>query len=854
MILVRMQISGFLSYLQKVDIDFTQFDLACISGANGAGKSTLLEAITWVLFGEARRKDDAVINQRANTAEVTLDFDYENASYQVQRSKTRDKTTLLELRMKDTDGRWIPLTEATLRATEETIRKTLHLDYETFINASFFLQGRADQFAQQRPGDRKRILSGILGLDIWEEYREEAVRRRRGLEMELTTVEALLAEIEQELAQEGERKTRLKALEKDLAAKTALFEARKNLLEQTRLIAGHVAETRKAVEKQAAEVNRLRGELEARLNDLELRKQEQTDYQVQLQHEAQIRKDVALWEAARQELARWEKIAVNFHQYENQRNGPLLKIEREHASLQQEQTALAQRDTEISKLESEMPGLEERLAALQAEVTRLNARLATRPEIEGELRRLQDAKVQARAENTQLKVEMEEISLRQKNLQQIEGVTCPTCEKPLNAAEKARLIEDLFLRGTARGDAFRANLKLIESCDAQIRQKESELQDLTRADALLKNEQRSHDLLLEEQRKSLLELAAWKANGKKRLEEINLKLTTDDFAQDARAELAVVDARLKELGYDAAAHAQARQAEQEGSTSRERLVQLEQARAALVPLEREIKDLQKTINRDEAHLATLTQDFKAAEAKLQQEAAELPDILLLENEYYESQKEMKLAINEVGYVRNQVDVLDRQREQKAAKTEQKNQLLAQVADLKILERAFGKDGIPALLIEQALPDIQEHANDILDRLSGGDMSISFETQREFKDKKRDDRRETLDILIRDPAGERPYEMFSGGEAFRVNFAIRLALSRVLAQRAGARLRTLVIDEGFGSQDADGRQRLIEAINLVRSDFAKVLVITHLEELKDAFTARIQVTKTDAGSQVQVVAA
>jgi exonuclease SbcC len=48
---------------------------------------------------------------------------------------------------------------------------------------------------------------------------------------------------------------------------------------------------------------------------------------------------------------------------------------------------------------------------------------------------------------------------------------------------------------------------------------------------------------------------------------------------------------------------------------------------------------------------------------------------------------------------------------------------------------------------------------------------------------------------------------------------------VLAQRAGARLQTLVIDEGFGSQDAEGRQRLIEAINLVSRDFAKILVIT-----------------------------
>ena len=215
---------------------------------------------------------------------------------------------------------------------------------------------------------------------------------------------------------------------------------------------------------------------------------------------------------------------------------------------------------------------------------------------------------------------------------------------------------------------------------------------------------------------------------------------------------------------------------------------------------------------------------------------------------------MNQAISDLGYTRNQVEVLDKQREQKVIRLEEKDQLNARISDLKTLERAFGKDGIPALLIEQALPDIQNHANEILDRLSSGSMSISFETQREFKDKKREDRRETLDILIRDSAGERAYELFSGGEAFRVNFAIRLALSRVLAHRAGARLQTLVIDEGFGSQDADGRQRLVEAINLVSSEFARILIITHLEELKDVFPARIEVTKTPAGSEVQVVVA
>ena len=60
------------------------------------------------------------------------------------------------------------------------------------------------------------------------------------------------------------------------------------------------------------------------------------------------------------------------------------------------------------------------------------------------------------------------------------------------------------------------------------------------------------------------------------------------------------------------------------------------------------------------------------------------------------------------------------------------------------------------------------------------MSIRFATQIEYKDKRRDDLRETLDIQISDTAGIRSYEMYSGGEAFRVNFAIRLALEEALS--------------------------------------------------------------------------
>lgn len=77
------------------------------------------------------------------------------------------------------------------------------------------------------------------------------------------------------------------------------------------------------------------------------------------------------------------------------------------------------------------------------------------------------------------------------------------------------------------------------------------------------------------------------------------------------------------------------------------------------------------------------------------------------------------------------------------------------------------------------------------------------------------------------------------------------MSRLLAGRSGARLQTLIIDEGFGTQDGKGREKLIEAIDSIKDDFELILVISHIDELKDAFPTRIEVTKDEYGSQITV---
>ena len=852
MIPIRLQIEGFLSYRERVDLNFTDFDLACISGSNGAGKSSLLDAITWVLFGEARRKDDTIINHQSTGAEVILDFSYENTIYRVQRSKKKNESTRLEFFIQSAESSWKPLTEATMRATEERIRATMRLDYETFINASFFLQGRADQFAQQRPGDRKRILSAILGLEAWEKYKEEAARRRRTEELELASVEGLLKEIETELNEEETRRKNLAALEQSYKVNNELSETKKALLDQQRLLTDRINAEKRQVEKQAAEIRRLQVELDFKVEHLRSRQEERISYLLQIESEEQIRQDFAQWQKTRAELEAVEKIAANFRQFESKRQAPLLKIEAERASLETEQNALKLLKKEFDTLQTKIPDINLALDELNRLIKADTNQLEMRPVLELDLRNLVAEKARVKTENLALKMEMDDLKERIATLQVATGASCPTCEKPLNSAERHRLVDTLTERGTEKGNKYRENQRIADHCDIASREKETQLQSLQRAEADLKLQQRLFDQKNDELHKAEETLKKWEESGLPRLTEITTRLSNSDYAIDARQELARVDAELKQLGYDAAGHEKLRLQEQSGRISQDRVSQLEKAKAALVPLERELQDLEIAIDQAESHLGLVKQEYQEANAKLSELTAGAPNVDSLEREYYTMQQQVNQLLTEVGYARNQVDVLARQKVQKETRLEEKTFINHNIANLKILEKAFGKDGIPALLIEQSLPEIESHANEILDRLSSGNMSVKFETQRDFRDKKREDRKETLDILIRDSAGEREYELFSGGEAFRINFAIRLALSRVLSNRAGARLQTLVIDEGFGSQDSDGRQRLIEAINLVQNDFAKILVITHLEELKDAFPARIDVVKTSTGSQVNVV--
>jgi len=857
MIPIHLRIAGFLSYRDPVELDFNTFDLACISGHNGAGKSSLLDAITWSLFGEARGKSSDIINlnQDVKAAEVALTFQHEGNTYRVQRTLPRNKSTVLEFQILDPgkdEGVWRPLTEKTTRDTQARIESTLRLDYETFVNASFFLQGKADQFTQQNATKRKEVLSNILGLEAWEEYKNRTAEKRKAIEREVDEIDGRIAEINAELSEEETRKARLAELETNLKGLTSTRAAQESVLENIKKNAALLDEQRKLTSTLLAGLERSRTALSGLSTRLASRESDRNSYLDLLNRAKEIESAHKEWQKIRKELEEWEKTASQFREHEKERSPLLEKIAVEKARLAQERHSLLSEEAEISEQLSVNSDVKSEIAKAQKLLEETEEKVKERLELESQRNEARERQAAMKVENETLKVEMNQLKERIEALKSADGATCPLCGQELSEKHRKSTLKQLESDGKEKGDKYRANTDETKSVAKEIT--DYELQIIKLSSAENDRVKYASEVSQLTERVERLEALAkdWDKTGKKRLKEVEKLLESGKYAVDEQKQLAKLDKELAKLGYDASAHDEAREKESKLRAVEEEHSNLKSAKEVSKQIESEVANLQAEIENRKSEIVNLEAEYQTAKTNLDEAEAGSPNVETAERELFRIREEENKVRSELGGAQQRVDILSTQRTRKADFEKEREGFQKQIARHRTLERAFGKDGVPALLIEQALPQIEEKANDLLDRLSDGQMSVRFVTQAEYKDKKRDDLKETLDIQISDSAGIRNYEMYSGGEAFRVNFALRLALSEILAQRKGARLQTLVIDEGFGSQDIQGRQRLIEAINLVKNDFAKILVITHLEELKDAFPSRIEIEKGDRGSIIHVI--
>jgi len=849
---VTLTLEGFLSYKEMVTVDMSQIRVACVSGSNGAGKSTLFDAITWALFGRARRSDDGLIHTKSDSCQVVFEFEYEGNRYRVDRIKPRGKSTTLEFHVQGPDGTWKPFTEAGMRATEQRVQDILGLDYDTFVNASFFLQGKADMFSVQSPGKRKEILSNILGLTVWDTYRDVAATHRKDAQKQLEVQQSILQEVVSELDEEDARKERLAHAKELLEMKAKLREGKEKLLETAQMEKSQIRNDLEKLDMLSKQVHEIEADIFAISERLQKRETEIVEYGAILSQETDIVSAHQEYLVVREQLTELNSVSAQFHTLLLQKKELEAKISSEKARLEQEHKNLLERQAEVASLKHQQQQIKEDAQKKQTESAELQAEIEKTDALEKEQAAKKDLQSEKEGENKQLRIKMDEIKDRMAHLEKSSGPDCPLCGQPLDASHKKSMLAELAKDGTDLGDRHRKNQETISACKEAINALTEEIKRLRSLRPQLTNALAQVNTLTQRLEESQKKIIKWEREDAKRLEAVDECLRTGQFSVQIQPKLDALSQEISALDYSPEEHEKLREQELTLRVFEEKLRKLEQARTARGGLKREITDLEKQLARLRKNQEQLNQSIATLSDLIKQKNIKAADPDLLEQELLAVRQEENKARQDVGIAQQEVNVLDKLRARKAEIENITQQISRQIARLKMLETAFGKDGVPALLIENAIPQIETQANEILDKLSGGSMSVSFETEREYADKKREDRKQTLDIIIRDSAGSRAYELFSGGEAFRINFAIRLALSRVLAQRSGARLQTLVIDEGFGSQDAEGRQRLVEAINLVRADFEKILVITHLDELKDAFSSRIEVTKSPQGSRVEVI--
>ncbi|HEX8552705.1 MAG TPA: SMC family ATPase [Abditibacteriaceae bacterium] len=420
-------------------------------------------------------------------------------------------------------------------------------------------------------------------------------------------------------------------------------------------------------------------------------------------------------------------------------------------------------------------------------------------------------------------------------------------QQQVEAAHAALERGDFAPELAARAKSFQAELDAV-GYDAAAHEAAA-----TRVRELAPVERELHELRFAEDKLSAAE--AKTAELQPERAEIATQLESGSFAAAESRELARVKAEGEKLAYNKdakIAHRAARDEEQRLSNAPIRWDRLQNVLA----------------NADRVARATeentqATRELEATVQRLEAEEKGLGDVAIqaaeCERALNAAQAELRVvrdrkseADTELGKQHALLDECTRRETERGVLAEERKEKARECHVLKETAKAFGKDGIQALIIENAIPEIQDDANQILRRLTRNTMQISLESQRE---KQSGGTRETLDIKISDDRGTREYLLFSGGEAFRADFALRIALSKLLARRAGTQLRTLIIDEGFGTQDKEGLSQMIECIQTIADDFSKVLVVTHLDEIKNAFPTRIEVVKDAAsGSRYEVITA
>ena len=849
-----------MSYGEDVPpLDFTQFHIACLSGNNGQGKSALLDALTWVVWGEGRKSsrekkaDNSLLRIGQKDMQVEFIFDLEGDRYCVIRSfslaKKNPRSSLEFQVFNQEDNKYVSLTCPSIRKTQERITKTLRIDYQTFINSAFILQGRIDEFSRKSARERKEILSEILGLSHYDELANLAKSHLKEVNNVIMTKDNRLEYIAQELAKIDFYKEKIKELSESYEG-----------------ISRKIKEKEEQITKLKEEISLLKHKSE-QFEELTNQIEQQGQEIVRGQKQIELKKKEII--SCEKIISQKETVLAEFKNYQkfNTENNQLtLKLQKIRKV--EEKKILTERkiDSERTNLAVKVRNKQDRFRDLEVKAKQGPKNKDKFLELEKkmkEIKFLEKESEKIRQQGSKLNIEINSIKgqierLEKDNRDNKEKLRllrenpegeCPLCEAKLNVDRKKKIEINL-------SKEINLNRKEIEKLTKEEEESARQRERLVTRWKEIKQRLKDKDVWQQQLSKVQFEYKESEQAAKMmislqgEIKEINKIIKEKNYALEEQKRLKEFEKQIKNIGYDEERHRKLNRKIEELRNAPLEKAKLEEAEKKIDSLRDALSELKENYQQKELNL----KDLEKKKGKIKIELKELPllkERLIQEEQLLKSDQTLKEKILEErgGYQSKFDQCLKLEKEKKEIKEELKKSRKEQNIYEKLIV-AFGKNGIQALIIENALPEIEEEANDLLARLTNNGTQITIESLRDLKS---GGIKETLDIKISDELGTRDYELYSGGEAFRIDFSLRIALSKLLTRRAGTKLRTLVMDEGFGTQDEEGLDNLVQAIQSISDDFDKILVITHLESIKDAFPVRIEVTKLpEIGSRFEII--
>lgn len=896
-----LQIKNFLSYgTDCPPISFENHTLICLSGNNGHGKSALLDAITWAIWGCARkiqntaRADHGLLRLGQSSMMVIFDCTVNNVAYRIKREFElvygKPKTTL-DIGIIDADGAIHSLTEKTLRDTQARIETIVGLDYETFVNSSFLRQGNANEFSKRSPKERKEIISTILGLGMYDALKKAALEKGKIAYQESLTLKTLLTYAQQEkettLTLLNDYPTFCISLENITQECTA---QKKRILKNSSLIAEQET-TRQLCLNKLQEYTAKHMVYEQKIDSLKktllewrMFRKKSFDHTAYISIQQELAAQETAYVIAQKKFAHYITIKEEVQEWDKK------QVQATHLLAQKQAQQNAERTLILERLEHQRITLQEQIKTFSHQQNSYKQELNT----------LQRKITDQAALQKQIFFQLETASIRQKlfekrkeayhrwttlgniirdehgaQLQKLNlandhaNPSCPLCEQSLSAARKRFLQTKIESNLSIQAHRLARLKRILPHLKKMLVDDHAALQIITQQKNELHTLQHTHEL--DTQKAHVLDEAIGKT------EALYLQLQAQEKTVAIQKEM------LSTTKADTIKTTDIITLEQEIQNCAGTLAQLNEQLAALAYDPAHITTLHATIQRLQKELALLEENKKnlalqeerkntitrvctelkkekielAEQKKIESTLAScntaLEQLRLQESIESEHDKKLnaereKLLIEQGRYHAAQASLatLEKTIAQHTIALEKVESI---VTDYQVIATAVGRDGIQALLIEEAIPEIEEIANDLLAKLTNNNAHIMIESLRDLKN---GGTKETLDIKISDAQGIRPYEMFSGGEAFRIDFALRIAISKLLAHRAGTALQTLIIDEGFGSQDEEGLSAMMDLLQALQGEFAKIIVVSHLPTMKDQFPVHFHVEKGSHGSVVHVI--